>query len=197
MCCVRWWTHSGRLLLSLSFFLSILLIQPDRLPAQSALPAGARVRVTEGVSPPLATVGTLKAWDQSSLILETSQPPSSGVTSKTIPLDRVQRVEISEGIHARTWTGALIGGTVGALGSVLVVSAGRAGCSDCDPEVSWGTMVLLVGGVGAVVAGGIGAIIGSQVKSERWKPIEFDRYTVGVLPMPDRRLSVAVTVQTR
>lgn len=91
-----------------------------------------------------------------------AQPrPLARATLATLP-DSVRR---KVGYHH--WTGAAVGGGVGALGGLLLGLAAHDRCSDCsadDPEL--GTVIL----AGAGLGGAFGFLVGLAAPKYRWVP---------------------------
>jgi hypothetical protein len=130
---------------------------------------GTRVRVKR------ADLGA--AWLQGQLVMLTSDSAaiarSESVDTVRFATDVPGRFEISQGIHARTGKGALLGLGIGfGAGLALGLAASAESCTgfcviQVGPEEVIG-VALFFGGVGA----GIGALIGSVSHGERWKRLE-------------------------
>lgn len=133
---------------------------------------GARVRVK--------ATGSKAQWVQGELVNLTSDSVSIRVAqgADTVRLSRsaVAQVQISEGIHARTGHGALLGLGIGAGAALLLGVAAAAESCTGFCEISIGpedvlAVTALLGGVGA----GIGALIGAVSHGERWQRVDRPR----------------------
>jgi hypothetical protein len=138
-------------------------------PIDTVLAAGARVRITATALSPAPLIGTLEGRRADSLLWlrEQEERPSS------LPLPTVQKLEISQGRHAETWRGGLIGALAGiGAGALIGLAAGNYSCPTTGAECSNPGESAAAGAVlGAVVGGGIGLLIGSSRKSERWQAV--------------------------
>ncbi len=134
-----------------------------------------RVRISSPRPGGSAIVGNVLGLTGDSLIVR----QEGRASPLLLPLETVGRIELSEGRHARTGRGALIGLVSGAvLGTGLVVAA----ASNEEPGDFEGllTFLALVTGVGVSAAGvGIGALVGSFVHTERWREVPLHELRVG------------------
>jgi hypothetical protein len=157
---------------------------------------GARVRITVpdtmriGEQPssarPLMVIGQLVAVSDSTMSVRNEA--SSGYV--TVPLSRVQRLEVSTG--SRRGASAVTGGLIGlGVGGIL----GYAGGEDCDGE-GWcffpreETAV-----VGALLGAAMGSVVGLIVgRGERWRDTEVPA-RLSVIPTGTRSISVTSTLR--
>lgn len=159
--------------------------------AGPVLAPGARVRVK--------ATGSRAEWVRGELVNLTSDSVSIRVAegADTVRLSRsaVAQVQISQGIHARTGHGALLGLGIGAgAGLLLGVAAAAEGCTDFC-EISIGpedvlAITALLGGAGA----GIGALIGAVSHGERWQRVDWPRVAGRMEPTVHRR-GLGITVR--
>jgi hypothetical protein len=140
--------------------------------AGSPLAPGARVRVR--------ATGSRAPWVHGDLVSLTSDSVSirvaNGADTVHLPRSTLAQVQVSQGIHARTGRGALLGLTIGAgTGLVLGLAAAADRCTgfceiDVGPEDVL-ALAALLGGVGT----GIGALIGAVSHGERWQRVDWTR----------------------
>lgn len=156
-------TIRSRLLLPAIF----LLAGAAPLLAQSSAgtAVGERVRIRTAQEPDLWRHGTLRGATEDSLLIELE-----GAGTVTLPVTKVNRLEMSLGRRNRAGAGAAIGFGVG-LGLGLLVG-GIAASSDCFgcADAGAGAFLsagLLLGGLGA----GIGLLAGAASSSEGWQPV--------------------------
>jgi len=176
-------------------FLSLALSMPAPIPGQvhDSLTTGARVRVK------LPDHGA--AWLQGQLVMLSADSAAIALTETP---DTVRfatevpgRFEVSQGLHARTGKGALIGlGIGGGAGLILGLAASAENCTGfCPAEVGPAEILgvaALLGGVGA----GIGALIGSRSRSERWGRVDLQHRRVGLEPLTrGGRFRIALQLQ--
>jgi hypothetical protein len=148
----------------------VSLVAASPLGAQESetlLGPSSRVRVwPAGSSKPV--IGVLHRLDADSVAVGTS-----GASLLLLARDSVARLDVSRGVHANTWrymkNGALIGGAVGALGSVVAVFATEA---DQSGYLLAG-VVALTGG-GAVAGALLGTVAGVTSRSEQWRRVSLD-----------------------
>ncbi len=175
--------------------LSIISVAPLAAQADPGIPVGTRVRITApdttqtaerpGDARRLTLVGELVAISDSTISLRNDATSDE----LTVPLSRVQRLEVSAGSNRgpSAGKGALIGLV---LGGVLGFATGDD-CSSSDficfsrEDVAAGGAVL-----GAAVGGVIGLIAGG---GERWKATAIPR--VSFMPIGSRSVSIASTLR--
>jgi hypothetical protein len=148
--------------------------------AASALATGARVRVK--------AIGSPGAWVQGELVRLTSDSVSILVADNAdavhLPRSSLAQVQVSQGIHARTGHGALLGLGIGAgigLGIGLTAAATRCTTAFCEIHVGPDDVLALTaifGGAGA----GIGALIGAVSHGERWQRVDWPRVAARLRP---------------
>lgn len=172
-----------------------VLAAPLAAAAQSLqpVPAGTRVRVT---APTVhREVATVAAFTTDTIFVAPERAPGDTVA---IPLDHLQRLEVSAGRKRDTWHGAGIGALAGAVAGAVVGVAtyrscegsGRLGCFDLGPIGSASAMAVL----GAAAGGVVGGIIGSTRVSEHWRRIPI---SVAVAPVAGGRIALAAAVPLR
>ena len=121
----------------------------------------------------------------------------------SLPLTTVQKLEISQGGHADTWRGGLIGTLAGiGVGALIGLAAGNYECpttglpapaaEDClTPGESAATGAIL----GAVGGGGLGLLIGSSRKSERWRALSPEQIRVAWRHQQGRTLAIMAVME--
>ena len=178
---------------------ALLLVIPGMsLPAQTEqrVLVGTRVRITmpdtmrisrrPSSAGQLFVIGQLVAMSDSSISVR-HEASSADVT---VPLSRVQRLEVSAGSRRRE--AAVIGGLVGlGLGGIFGYAAGDD-CSGnegiCFPQGE-------VAVVSALVGAGLGSLIGVVVGSgERWRDASVPA-RVNVVPTGARSISISSTLR--
>ena len=131
----------------------------------AALAGGERVRVRyESENAPgedRLAVGSVGALSEIRLLL------LSGRDSLSIPLSRVQAVDIQTGPVRRTGRDARRGALIGLGLGTLVYGIAVAGCGSCNSSSD----APLVLGVAAFSGGAIGALIGSSKEDYVWVPV--------------------------
>lgn len=106
-----------------------------------------------------------RAYPQAARVsVDVSQGPLTAARHPT-----PQAVAIPDSVQKKVgyqhWKGAAIGGTLGAVGGVVLAKLARGACSDCpsnDPSV------LEVGFVGAGLGGAFGFLVGAASPKYRW-----------------------------
>ncbi len=177
---------------TLAAAISLLLLAAARpLPAQQpTLPAALqpRVRISSPRPGGSAIVANLVGVTGDSLMLRRS-PEESPLA---LALESVGRIEVSQGRHARTGRGALIGFLTGtALGTGLVVAAASADDSGMNDGVA--EFAAFVLGSGIALAGvGIGALVGSAIHTEEWREVPISQLRVGAGAHGGMAISVRV-----
>ena len=148
----------------------------------TVLARGTRIRITAPALSPAPLIGALEGRRADSLLWlrEQEERPVS------LPLAAAQKLEISQGRHAETWRGGLIGALAGiGLGALIGLATGNYECPttglpalaavDClTPGESAAAGAVL----GALGGGGLGLLIGSSRKSERWRAVPPDQIRV-------------------
>ncbi len=146
---------------------ALLFATPGALRAQRAddLAPGTRIRVTAPRSSLDPYVGALVRLSAEAITLA----PDHGDSQLTLPLNRVRRIEVSEGEKSKVVTGAAIGFGVGATASLLFL-AGFCASSDtiCGGD-EWITAFAVIALPPTLVGAGIGLLI----RTERWREVEF------------------------
>ena len=159
-----------------ALFLGLLAGLPLAGAAQAGSPLapGARVRVK--------AIASQAPWVRGELISLVSDSVSIRVTDGAdtvhLPRNTLAQVQVSQGIHARTGHGALLGLGIGAgTGLVLGLAAAAQSCHGarfCEIRIGPEDVLAftaLLGGAGA----GIGAMIGAVSHGERWQRVEWPR----------------------
>ena len=140
--------------------------------ADPVVAPGARVRIK--------ATGSRAQWVRGELVSLTSDSVSirvaEGVDTVQLPRSTVAQVQVSQGIHARTGPGALLGLEIGAgTGLLLGIAAAADSCTEfCENKVGPEEVLAITavfGGVGA----GIGALIGAISHGERWQRVDRPR----------------------
>jgi hypothetical protein len=113
-----------------------------------------------------------------------------------LPRSTLAQVRVSQGIHALTGHGALLGLGIGAgIGLGLGLTAAARGCTGfCEIHVGPEDVLALTaifGGAGA----GIGALIGAVSHGERWQRAEWPRAGAGLGPTSHGRMLLGITLQ--
>ena len=131
-----------------------------------ALPTAARVRMTinEAGERQLVT-GNILAMNRDSIFLSGRQ---------AISLDRVIRLEVSDGRQGHPFAGMFIGAAVGAIvvGSAVWIRANHFEPSQYGSDGYTPRGVAVLGGMfGGAVGAPVGLLIGSLKIFERWKPV--------------------------
>lgn len=146
------------------------------------LEPGQRVRVTArsvGLNQAIAIVESLSPHEIT-LGLERSHGAGRTEWADTLhlslPLDSLQRVDVSVSEHGHAWAGAALGAVVGAL---VGYAAGSRSRDVFEPALSVDAGVLL--GIP------IGLLLGANVRSDDWRPADLTGLRVGV-PLAGGRL---------
>lgn len=132
------------------------VVQASPVLAQDApAPApGTRVRVTVPAVEDWPITGVLRRAGTDTLWLE-----REGI-ELAIPRAQIERFQVSRGRRSHWFTGALVGGLVGAgAGAVPAIGLAQAGYDD--------TEILAVAGFG--IGAAAGGILGALIRSERWQ----------------------------
>lgn len=118
---------------------------------------GSRVRVWQRLTEPSPITGSVRELGETAIVL---QPRHGAASSVSIPLEAVERVQVSVGRHLRTRRGAFIGmGTCWSLVLVTVLDSGLDESGVVSPQAF----------VGTVVCAGLGALVGSAFKADDWR----------------------------
>lgn len=153
----------------------VSLVAASPLGAQESetlLGPSSRVRVwPAGSSKPV--IGVLHRLDADSVAVGTS-----GASLLLFARDGIARMDVSRGVHANTWrymkNGALIGGAVGALGSVVAVFF-----TDDDQSGYLVAGVVALTGGGAVAGALLGTVAGATSRSEHWHRVPLNGAEIG------------------
>lgn len=142
-----------------------------RLATQEPLlTPGTRVRIAAPSVAPAQLIGTVRASDKDTLVVDVADRMSPVI----IPVASVETIELSRGRHAHTWQGVgvgfLVGGVVGAA-----LGASCEGDFLC-PGPAGGALVL------GVVAMLPGALVGALIRTERWEGVGPGGVSVGPGP---------------
>ncbi len=181
-------------------FLSVSTLAVEVQAQLLNLNTGERIRVLAPEIYPDPVIGQVSALTAETLVLETKK---RGLKQLTVPLQAIERLEISRGYRRHTGKGALIGALVAGVWWVATVSRAFFGPScrrdrsdaDCD---AIGVLLLyptpLVSGAGGLV----GAWGGSLIRTERWRALSLQT-RVGVVPGPgvglDSGFSLSISVR--
>lgn len=140
-------------------------------PPQGALSIvrGSRVRVSSPVFVTPLVANYLELRGDTLIFFE--EGAGRGIWSVT--LDQVRQLESSVGQRSRyrpyIIAGALIGGSIGAVGGLLMAST----LDPSDPEKRYSRPLTTT--LGALVGGGLGAYIGSRRTTEQWAAVRLPR----------------------
>jgi len=146
--------------------------------ASAQLQTGERVQVS--LADDGRVTGTLAGLSTDSLVLEIAGE------RQTYPRPTVTRLEVSQGVHSRWKTGAVVGGVAGAVGTFVILNSGNSSASTnmCDSAhnqdaIGLGPCLALAGFAGGLGGALLGGVVGSLVHSERWSetPLEGVRLT--------------------
>ena len=191
MPCHRWW----------ALFTGFCCVAPaqGQTPGDTVLARGTWVRITAPALSPAPLIGTLEGRRADSLLWVRKQEERP----LSLPLTAVQKLEISQGRHADTWRGGLIGTLAGiGVGALIGLAAGNYECpttglpalaaADClTPEESAAAGAIL----GAVGGGGLGLLIGSSRKSERWRAVSPEQIRVAWRHQQGRTLAIMAVME--
>jgi hypothetical protein len=164
--------------------------QDTREPLPSALPVGARARVSSKTFPGLVHRGLLTRSDEKAInfLLEDG-------SELTVPIASITRLEVVIGKRRHTWKGLVIGAAWGLVGGALLFKVDSENCGFSSGNYCSRAAAV---GVGVPVFAGLGAGIGALIKSDRWMLVNLDPAGRGRAPamrgsaLP---LSVGVTVR--
>ncbi|NIM48163.1 MAG: hypothetical protein GTN78_20795 [Gemmatimonadales bacterium] len=158
-----------------------VLAQEQSLP----LEPGQRVRVTAPNLRMRHQLATFEALRGDTLVVTAD-------STMYCPLASVTRFEVDQGRKSEWKTGLIVGAFVGAIGGGI---AGYVieGIDDYSPEYP----LPVAGGAlaGAAVMGGLGAGIGAFIKTDRWEEIPLDRLRVSLVPRPDGRFGLSLSLR--
>ena len=162
-----------------TLLIAVLVLTPLTTAAgQGAIAApGARIRVSAQGLATTQVVGTVVALHADTLVLA----PQSGRGLLALPLESVQRLDVSRGRKSLAGAGAGIGGVIGAVSGAVWGAASCAEPSFVAPEQCAIMGGLLVGAGGAL----LGAVVGALSKTERWQEVPLDQLRVSVVPQRD------------
>jgi len=158
----------GRYLISC--LVLMVLFQSAAMAQISSLNTGDKVRIFAPDVYTSAIKGTIYYINTTDVILE------SGVYRYTIPLNSIERLDVSLGRKKRTGRGALIGLSSGALLGALISLATYEECNSdefmgCLFHFNKGESALLGATAGGFVGLIIGTVSGYSIKTDKWERI--------------------------
>ncbi len=163
----------------------------DHLLPLSALQVGDQVRLHTSTG---RVMGQLSGLDDAGLLI---QGPARREPVR-IPLEAVERLEVSRGKKRHAAAGAVIGFVPGALavGYAMATFTCKDEPADCRGIDGWVSGAALGGGV----TGAIGALIGLGIRTERWTPVAAGAHgrrpklSLHFAPAPGGGVGVALSV---
>ncbi len=158
----------GRYLISC--LVLMVLFQSAAMAQISSLNTGDKVRIFAPDVYTSAIKGTIYYINTTDVILE------SGVYRYTIPLNSIERLDVSLGRKKRTGRGALIGLSSGALLGALISLATYEECNSdefmgCLFHFNKGESALLGATAGGFVGLIVGTVSGYSIKTDKWERI--------------------------
>lgn len=143
---------------------TLAALSPAGLDAQAdrSSIAGVRVRVTAPEIDPAPIVGRVLRVEADSLHL-VRQGEGGIAVPLSIPLDGIERLEVSDGTNRHFGKGLLIGGGIGLIGLGLI---GGEGLRDTDFGYTGG--FVLGGAVGLAGGAAVGFLVGGVTRTEKW-----------------------------
>lgn len=153
-----------------------------RLPTSGPWP-GQRVRITSGSA---RVVGTVVERSADSLLIRLDRRKRLLV----VPIDRVDRAEVSRGRRSGATAGVIVGGVLGVgTGLALGISFASDGFFDFGSgDVVKATALL---GLAGATAGGL---IGSAIRTERWEEMPHGPAPVTIAPAAGGGVRLAFSV---
>ena len=167
----------------LGIALTGLLLSVSALSAQSVtsifVRPGERVRVTTREHTPMGAtrVGVLHEARRDSVTVDFT---SGG--RETLPLDRLARLEVSDGRGSYAARGMGYGALTGALAGAAIGLARADGGDEYFPPAAVAAVTGVVGALAGAVAGGV---LGAMGRRERWTPVLLEQPLRRVTVMPD------------
>jgi len=148
----------------------MVLFQSAAMAQISSLNTGDKVRIFAPDVYTSAIKGTIYYINTTDVILE------SGVYRYTIPLNSIERLDVSLGRKKRTGRGALIGLSSGALLGALISLATYEECNSdefmgCLFHFNKGESALLGATAGGFVGLIVGTVSGYSIKTDKWERI--------------------------
>ncbi len=147
-----------------------LLVLPTNLLAQATdtLRIGARLRLSVAAPAAGTMIGTFAGWQADSLLLDLG----SG-TLRVLPVEYINRFEVSRGKKSNAGKGAAVGLLVGAVATALLSSAFCWGHENpCQVDELFLAFARI-----APLPTVLGALIGAAARSERWESIPLSQLT--------------------
>jgi hypothetical protein len=148
------------------------------------LTSGVRVRITAADLGIRQLVGTLVTSCGDTLVISGSSPSNT----LRVPCASLTAVDISSGEKSRWAEGLGVGALVGAATGAIL---GAGCCRDGDVVVVAGPIFAGLGAAGGAV---LGLIIGSNIRTERWRPVPLEQVRVGFEPGLAGRLGIKVAL---
>ena len=106
-----------------------------------------------------------------------------------ISLSSITRLDVSQGRKSKAGMGALIGGVVGGIFIVTVISSVCTGSHGCTRDSNF-----LYGGMYTLAGAGVGALIGLAFKAERWKKVPLSQLQISVVPESENGIGLGVVI---
>ena len=155
------------------FMISIisLLVLQDTINAQSlVMVQGDRIRVTTSEYFKAPVIGEFYQMNRDTLFFKLNSSLFS------IPLDKIQKLEVSKGQKLNTKNGAIIGGIgVGVASGLLFTLVESSNTDHSGPGVDFSPVQdFFIGAVpGCLIGSLFGGIIGHGITSDIWKNVSF------------------------
>lgn len=160
--------------------LTVVPAQSQQVADQTELAPGMRVRIAAPEVLPDRLVGKISAIDQDRVTVESADSR----VSISIPRDKIDRVDLSEGAHSR-WVDSGIGAAMGAATAAIACVAGNSHSSNSFVHISSAT----AGAVCGVLGAGVGAVVGALIPpGEHWHRMATSSYRLSILPRLDSEL---------
>lgn len=152
--------------------------EAEPTPTAPAIESGTRVRVTAPFVLPDRIEGSMESATDDTLQVNTS----AGLVK--VPVENLQKLEVSTGRRANVGRGAIYGTAIGGLtGLALGLIDGGAECSSSDAfclyDYSAGQMAAMGLLTGAALGAAVGAIVGAIVKTEKWETVPVSALSLG------------------
>lgn len=155
--------------------LMLLAVMPVCLAAQQgqALTRGTRVRLERQF------VGTISDLSGDTLVVQGAD--ADGSESRSIAVQHIGRLEVSQGRKSNWLTGGLLGAVAGGVGGLVT---GNASCEEDDFifTLRRGQCIGITAMGFAVLGAGVGALIGAFIKTERWEQVPIRNLRLSVTP---------------